>query len=88
MKTYPIDGFLVQVSHHIPKDVSLRRVYEYRPLSHKPELYNMLDVMHYPENVHFLAFGVISIDVTLSSLSFVRLSLCPASLILRIELQD
>lgn len=54
--------------------------YEYR--------YNALDVMDHLENVCSLAFGVISIEVTLSSSSVVRLSLCPASLILRIELQD
>jgi hypothetical protein len=50
--------------------------------------YNVLDVMDHSDSVRLLAFGSISIDVTLSSLSFVRLTLCPASVILRIELQD
>lgn len=51
-------------------------------------VYNALDVMGHSENMRLLAFGAISIDVILSSFSFVRFSLCPASLILRIELQD
>lgn len=37
-KTHPVDGFLVQVSHHIPKNVPLWRLYEYRSLSHESEL--------------------------------------------------
>lgn len=87
-KPYPVDCLLVQVSNHIPQYVSFWCLYEYRSLPHKSELQHVLEngidqlgcvILH--------AFGLISIIVTASS-SLVCLSLCPASLILRIELQD